>query len=49
MFSGITPQVTESFWIGAVVYFWVLIMWLFTKVFADLFRRDDITGAGKAG
>ncbi|GAA1784364.1 SHOCT domain-containing protein [Luedemannella flava] len=30
-------------------FFWFLFIWMFIAVFADLFRRDDVSGWGKAG
>jgi predicted membrane channel-forming protein YqfA (hemolysin III family) len=29
--------------------FWVMFFWMFIAVFADIFRRRDLTGWGKAG
>ena len=30
-------------------FFWFLFIWMFISVFGDIFRRDDLTGWGKAG
>jgi hypothetical protein len=30
-------------------FFWFLFIWMFIAVFGDIFRRDDLTGWGKAG
>jgi hypothetical protein len=30
-------------------YFWFLIIWVFIAVIADIFRRRDVSGWGKAG
>lgn len=32
-----------------VLLFWVVAAWLFISVFADLFRRRDLSGGAKAG
>ena len=42
-----------SFWDGVwwilEVFFLMLALWLFVSIFADIFRRDDLSGLGKAG
>jgi hypothetical protein len=30
-------------------FFWFLFIWMFIAVFGDIFRRDDLSGGGKAG
>lgn len=30
-------------------YFWFMLIWMFIGVFADIFRRADLSGMGKAG
>jgi hypothetical protein len=37
------------FWTMLLIFGFVLWFWLIIVVFTDLFRRDDITGWGKAG
>jgi len=37
------------FWTMFIFFIWVLWFWLLFTVFADLFRRSDISGWGKAG
>ena len=32
-----------------VFFFWFMLIWIFIGVFADLFRRNDLSGWGKAG
>jgi hypothetical protein len=32
-----------------VFFFWFMFIWMFIGVFADIFRRNDLSGAGKAG
>ena len=33
----------------AIFFFWVTFIWMFIAVFGDIFRRDDVSGFGKAG
>ena len=37
------------FWAMCIFFFWVMIIWVFIAVFADIFRRHDIHGGAKAG
>ena len=39
----------QAMWTMFVFFMWVLWFWLLFTVFADLFRRHDIGGWGKAG
>ena len=32
-----------------VFFFWFMLIWMFIMVFADIFRRKDLSGAAKAG
>jgi energy-coupling factor transporter transmembrane protein EcfT len=32
-----------------VIYFWFMIIWMFIQVFADIFRRENLSGMAKAG
>jgi hypothetical protein len=36
-------------WGMVAFFFWFLIVWMFIATFADIFRRRDLTGWGKAG
>jgi len=36
-------------WAMVVFFFWFLFIWMFIAVFADIFRRNDLGGWGKAG
>jgi len=36
-------------WTMFVFFAWMLFIWLLITVYTDLFRRDDISGWGKAG
>jgi Phospholipase_D-nuclease N-terminal/Short C-terminal domain len=38
----------DAFWTIMIVFFWVLWFWLLITVFADLFRRHDMSGWIKA-
>jgi hypothetical protein len=35
-------------WTMAVFFFWMIYIWIFITVFADIFRRNDIRGGKKA-
>jgi chemotaxis signal transduction protein len=37
------------FWDALVVFAWIIWFWLLITVFADLFRRHDLSGWAKAG
>jgi putative oligomerization/nucleic acid binding protein/phospholipase D-like protein len=39
----------SGFWYLLVFFAWIIWFWLLITVFADLFRRRDISGWGKAG
>jgi uncharacterized membrane protein len=32
-----------------VFFFWFMFIWIFIALFGDIFRRDDLSGWGKAG
>ena len=36
-------------WAMIVFFFWMMAIWIFISLFADIFRRNDLTGAAKAG
>lgn len=38
----------QVMWTLLVLFAWILFFWLLFMVFGDLFRRDDISGWGKA-
>jgi hypothetical protein len=38
----------DVIWWMVIVFFWTIVLTLFIGVFADIFRRDDISGFGKA-
>jgi hypothetical protein len=39
----------ELLWSMLVFFFWFMAIWIFIQVFADIFHRRDLSGAGKAG
>lgn len=39
----------DVFWSMLIFFFWVVYFWMFIAVFADIFRRDDLSGWAKAG
>ena len=39
----------DVFWSMLIFFCWVIWIWIVITVFGDLFRRDDISGWGKAG
>lgn len=39
----------DVMWSMAIFFLWILWFWLLFTVFADIFRRDDISGWGKTG
>ena len=48
MFAADYPFL-EVMWTMLVFFLWVVWFWLLFTVFADVFRRDDLSGWGKAG
>ena len=39
----------DVFWTMMVFFLWILWLWILFVVFADIFRRNDLSGWGKAG
>ena len=39
----------DAFWSLIMFFLWILWFWLLFTVFADIFRRHDLSGWGKAG
>jgi hypothetical protein len=37
----------DFFWALIVFYFWFMLIWIFIRIFADLFRRRDLSGGMK--
>ena len=36
-------------WAMVVFFFWFMFIWMFIAIFADIFRRNDLSGGAKAG
>ena len=41
--------VLEFIWWMLMFYLFFMVIWMFISVFADIFRRENLTGWGKAG
>jgi hypothetical protein len=39
----------DAFWTMIIFFAWVIWFWMLIVIFSDLFRRDDVSGWGKAG
>jgi hypothetical protein len=39
----------EFLWAMLVFYLWFMVIWMFISIFADIFRRENLSGWGKAG
>jgi hypothetical protein len=39
----------DVIWFMVIIFFWTLVLWMFISIFADIFRRRDLSGWGKAG
>jgi len=39
----------DVLWTMLIVFAWIIWFWLLITIFADLFRRHDLSGWGKAG
>jgi energy-coupling factor transporter transmembrane protein EcfT len=39
----------ELLWAILVFFFWFMAIWIFITIFADIFRRRDLSGWAKAG
>src|SRR3954452_16853967 len=37
----------DFFWGIIIFYFWFMVIWIFIRVFADIFRRRDLSGVAK--
>jgi uncharacterized membrane protein len=42
-------NVGNVLWTMLVLFFWVMAIWIFIAIFADIFRRNDLSGWAKAG
>jgi hypothetical protein len=39
----------DLLWSMLVFFFWFMAIWIFITIFSDIFRRNDLSGWGKAG
>jgi hypothetical protein len=39
----------DVLWAMLAFFFWFMVIWVFVGVFADIFRRNDLSGWAKAG
>ena len=39
----------DAIWSLVAFFFWFMLIWIFIGIFADLFRRNDLSGVAKAG
>jgi hypothetical protein len=39
----------DALWAMLVFFFWFMAIWIFITIFADIFRRNDLSGLAKAG
>jgi hypothetical protein len=46
MFAG---PLMNFFWYMFVFYLFFMLIWMFIATFADIFKRQDMSGWGKAG
>jgi hypothetical protein len=46
MFNG---GLLTFFWYMFVIYLFFMVFWMFIQVFADIFRRENLSGWGKVG
>ena len=46
MFDG---GLLQFFWYMFVIYLFFMVIWMFIQVFADIFRRENLSGWGKVG
>ena len=38
----------DFFWSMLVIYFWIMVIFIFIRLFADIFHRTDLSGGWKA-
>ena len=44
-----TTTFGEILWSMLIFFFWFMAIWIFIMIFADIFRRNDMSGLAKAG
>lgn len=42
-------NLSDILWTTVALFFWVMAIWIFIAIFGDIFRRNDLSGAAKAG
>jgi uncharacterized membrane protein len=46
--GGPTYTFWDVIWSMVIFFFWFMLIWIFITIFADIFRRNDLTGGWKA-
>ena len=46
--GGPTYTFWDVVWSMVIFFFWFMLIWIFISIFADIFRRNDMTGGWKA-
>ncbi len=46
--GGPTYTFWDVIWTMIAFFFWFMLIWIFISIFADIFRRNDLTGGWKA-
>ena len=46
--GGPTYTFWDAIWTLVVFFFWFMLIWIFISIFADIFRRNDLSGGWKA-
>jgi hypothetical protein len=46
MFNG---GLLYFFWYMFIIYLFIMVIWMFIRVFADIFHRENLSGWGKLG
>ena len=46
--GGATYTFWDVIWSMIAFFFWFMLIWIFISIFADIFRRNDLTGGWKA-
>ena len=46
--GGATITFWDVVWSMVIFFFWFMLIWIFISIFADIFRRNDLSGGWKA-
>ncbi|HEY6609077.1 MAG TPA: SHOCT domain-containing protein [Candidatus Limnocylindria bacterium] len=46
--GGASITFWDVVWSMVIFFFWFMLIWIFISIFADIFRRNDLTGGWKA-